>query len=204
MIVSNSAFNAPDRPRLYWPLWGAQAARGDVRWGGRGRGLAWVPPWAGPGRSGRLSTRSGASQPRTPIDLILTEQTNFNFWYTVVNWFSMYRAGRLVIRMVLKKRICPSRMVEHPKSKSTQPRYSTTIVTLYNRVNDLTPRRAFKFNIKLTEPAGAGGLLPRSLLLLVLLDDPLSLAPLVGVLRPRVHVPEEAAAPCQSGKWRSS
>ena len=24
---------------------------------------------------------------------------------------------------------CPSRMVEHPKSKSTQPRYSTTIVT---------------------------------------------------------------------------
>ena len=26
---------------------------------------------------------------------------------------------------------CPSRMVEHPKSKSTQPRYSTTRVTLY-------------------------------------------------------------------------
>ena len=26
---------------------------------------------------------------------------------------------------------CPSRVVEHPKSKSTQPRYSTTRVTLY-------------------------------------------------------------------------
>ena len=26
---------------------------------------------------------------------------------------------------------CPGRMVEHPKSKSTQPRYSTTRVTLY-------------------------------------------------------------------------
>ena len=25
---------------------------------------------------------------------------------------------------------CPSRMVEHPKSKSTKPRYSTTRVTL--------------------------------------------------------------------------
>ena len=28
---------------------------------------------------------------------------------------------------------CPSRMVEHPKSKSIQPRYSTTRVTLYNK-----------------------------------------------------------------------
>ena len=27
---------------------------------------------------------------------------------------------------------CPSRMVEHPKSKSTQPRFSTTRVTLYS------------------------------------------------------------------------
>ena len=26
---------------------------------------------------------------------------------------------------------CPSRVVEHPKSKSTKPRYSTTRVTLY-------------------------------------------------------------------------
>ena len=26
---------------------------------------------------------------------------------------------------------CPSRMVEHPKCKSTQPRCTTTIVTLY-------------------------------------------------------------------------
>ena len=29
---------------------------------------------------------------------------------------------------------CPSRMVEHPKSKSTQPRYSTTRVTLYAHI----------------------------------------------------------------------
>ena len=30
---------------------------------------------------------------------------------------------------------CPSRMVEHPKSKSTQPRYSNTRVALYFNVN---------------------------------------------------------------------
>ena len=33
---------------------------------------------------------------------------------------------------------CPNRMVEHPKSKSTQPRYSTTRVTLYCHVSSLT------------------------------------------------------------------
>ena len=32
---------------------------------------------------------------------------------------------------------CLSRMVEHPKSKSTQPRYSTTRVTLYQASNTI-------------------------------------------------------------------
>ena len=35
---------------------------------------------------------------------------------------------------------CPSRMVEHPKSKSTQPRSETTSVTLYRVSIQIAPR----------------------------------------------------------------
>ena len=44
---------------------------------------------------------------------------------------------------------CPSRVVEHPKSKSTKPRYATRCVTLYMLLIHYTVGRALNHDILL-------------------------------------------------------
>ena len=51
-----------------------------------------------------------------------------------LGWVDMDFRSSLGWRAVIVAIYCPSRMVEHPRSKSTQSRSMTTMVTLYMEV----------------------------------------------------------------------
>ena len=68
--------------------------------------------------------------------------------------------------------LCPSRVVEHAKSRSTQPRYSTTRVTLYSlsslaKTPLIVEQKGTVSQISLVNTAAAGMSLPWGQLLLL-------------------------------------